>query len=485
MHDLLVVDNSQNKLIDYFPDSVITFETYLNEYPKINEAKVNVINLCDADKYLSEGYYCSLLAAARNHFVIPTANTLNDMRGGIRIILNKKICPANELAWLENNEDKFPVYILGGKSTENAISRLAKNIFKLYPTPIIKITKGIIPETLNIERVCLNKSSHLEQREFISQLLDNNISSREYRVQNKKYRWDMAILVNPNEITPPSNKSAINLFVKAAAKLGIKADIVTADNLFNLSQYDALFVRETTFINHHTYRLVCEAEKLGMVVIDDSASILRCCNKVFLHDAFSYNKVNSLKTKIVSHFNKGLIDEIENEFNYPVVLKMPESSFSSGVYKASNREELIQKLEKIFENSALALVQEYMYTDFDWRIGVLNGRAIFACRYYMVRNHWQIYNNSKSKLESGSYDCLPTFEVPRIVLNAALRACKMIGNGLYGVDIKVKNKHAYVIEVNDNPSVDHHVEDQYLGHELYMQIMSEFLTRLEARGRGK
>lgn len=483
MHDLLVVDNSQRELAELYPNVVITFETYLNEYPKLNQSKLRIINLCDTEKYLSEGYYCSLLAEARNHFVIPSANTINEMHGGIDLILNKKLCSTNELNWLRSHKEQFPIYISGGQCSEVTLTKLAKNIFKLYPSPIIMLSEGNMPETITINRVCLNELTKEGQQAFISKLLDNNILSHHYRINHKKYRWDMAILVNPNEPTPPSNKGAINLFIKAAAKLGIKADVVSADNLFNLSQYDALFVRETTFINHHTYRLVCDAEKLGMVVIDDSVSILRCCNKVFLHDAFTYNHVSSLKTKIISHFNKNPISEIESEFDYPLVLKMPESSFSKGVFKINNREELVTRLDEIFKSSALALVQEYLYTDFDWRIGVLNGRTIFACRYYMAQNHWQIYNNNKAKTESGRYDCLPTFEVPRVVLNEALRACKMIGNGLYGVDIKVKNKHAYVIEVNDNPSIDHLVEDKYLGYELYMQIMGEFLNRLESRGK--
>ena len=69
------------------------------------------------------------------------------------------------------------------------------------------------------------------------------------------------------------------------------------------------------------------------------------------------------------------------------------------------------------------------------------------------------------------------------MLDAALKACKIIGSGLYGVDIKVSDNRAYVLEVNDNPSIDHKVEDAYLGEELYMQVMSEFLRRLELRGR--
>jgi len=51
------------------------------------------------------------------------------------------------------------------------------------------------------------------------------------------------------------------------------------------------------------------------------------------------------------------------------------------------------------------------------------------------------------------------------------------------VDIKQKGHQVYVIEVNDNPSIEHKVEDRYLGDELYMLIMLELVNRLEQRGR--
>ena len=162
---------------------------------------------------------------------------------------------------------------------------------------------------------------------------------------------------------------------------------------------------------------------------------------------------------------------------------MPEGSFSKGVYKVKDRAELKERLEELFVDTALVLAQEYLYTDYDWRIGVLNGRAIYACKYMMARNHWQIYNHESKRFNSGGFETLPTFEVPRAVLQAALKACDMIGNGLYGVDIKQKDNQVYVIEVNDNPSIDHKVEDVYLGNELYMVIMTEFANRLEKRGR--
>jgi len=56
-----------------------------------------------------------------------------------------------------------------------------------------------------------------------------------------------------------------------------------------------------------------------------------------------------------------------------------------------------------------------------------------------------------------------------------------MGNGLYGVDLKEVNGQAIVIEVNDNPSIDHGVENAIRKNELYHDIMSVFLRRMEAR----
>ena len=102
----------------------------------------------------------------------------------------------------------------------------------------------------------------------------------------------------------------------------------------------------------------------------------------------------------------------------------------------------------------------------------------------MVKGHWQIYQHGESKVESGDFETLPTYEVPRAVIQAALNATRLIGDGLYGVDIKQSGNRVAIIEVNDNPSVDSGVEDKFLGGELYTLIMQEFLSRMEAKRRG-
>lgn len=401
MHTTLIVVDPAEIVPPNF--QVISFDQYLSDYPKLDEPRTRVINLCDTEHYLSRGYYCSLLAESRQHRVLPSVNTINDLRD-------------------EEGMERLHIF------TEQVWRR---------PSP------------------------------------------------RRQHRWDMAILYDPQEANCPSDSEAIKRFVRAASRVGIEADIVRSEELKHLAQYDALFIRETTRIDHPTYRLSRRGEKDGLVVIDDATSILRCCNKIFLHDAFTYNGVSSPKTLVVSGEQDAGVARIEAAFEYPVVLKMPESSFSIGVYKVANREQLIEKLGVMRTESALALVQEYVYTDFDWRIGVLDGRAIYACQYFMARDHWQIYNHASRRRsgQSGGFKTLPTFEVPKAVLNAAVKASSIIGRGLYGVDLKQVGDRVYVIEVNDNPSIEHGVEDGYLGDDLYRMVMEVFVDRLERRGR--
>ena len=72
--------------------------------------------------------------------------------------------------------------------------------------------------------------------------------------------------------------------------------------------------------------------------------------------------------------------------------------------------------------------------------------------------------------------------ITRCVRDTALKAANLIGDGLYGVDVKQVGNKAYVIEINDNPSLDHDIEDRFLGDLLYEKVMLEFLRRLQQRG---
>lgn len=128
------------------------------------------------------------------------------------------------------------------------------------------------------------------------------------------------------------------------------------------------------------------------------------------------------------------------------------------------------------------MAQEFLPTIFDWRIGILDRRPLYAGKYHMAKGHWQ--NIQQERTGSGRYgkaETLPVETATRRAVPVVLKAVNLVGDGLYGVDIKQSNGHFHVIEVNDNPNIDAGVEVQILRDELHWRIMEVFLERIEAR----
>ncbi|WP_262966083.1 RimK family protein [Methylobacter psychrophilus] len=486
---LLVVDNLSDWNPYYPSDQVMTFETYLATEQGESEQRVRVINLCSSYSYLSDGYYCSLLAEARGHHVIPSVKVINDL--GKQALyqlqledLSSTLARAFKSRETLNNEITLLSYF--GTTADPAFQELTRLLFERFSCPVLEITLRFSQQW---EIIGLKPISHRTlddpQQTVFAEALDK-FSKKVWRKSRarKTTRYDLAMLIDSEEQLPPSNRGALKKFIKIGRELGIEVELISQQDYARLPEFDGLFIRETTGIDHHTYRFSKKAEAEGLIVIDDPTSMLRCANKVYLADLFRTHHVPSPKTWLLHKGNAVHLDRVESEAGFPMVIKIPDGSFSRGIVKVNNRQELNSKVDELFQKSALLLAQEFLYTEFDWRIGIFNNRALYACRYYMVKNHWQIYRHHESRTDSGSFETLPTFEVPKAVLEAALKATLPIGNGLYGVDVKEKNGKGYVIEVNDNPNIDSGIEDKYLGDELYRLIMAEFLRRMENRSKG-
>ena len=220
----------------------------------------------------------------------------------------------------------------------------------------------------------------------------------------------------------------------------------------------------------------------GLVVIDDPESILRCSNKVYLAEVLARHRLPAPQTVIVHGRN---IDHILEELSLPCVLKQPDSAFSQGVVLVRDKEALEAEARRLLSKSDLVIAQEYLPSDFDWRIGVLDRRPLFACKYFMAAGHWQILRKGKSGKDIyGRVETLPVGKVPKKVITTALKAAGAIGDGLYGVDLKQVGNKVYVIEVNDNPNIDAGFEDEVLQDELYLRVVETFLKRIERRKTG-
>ena len=165
---------------------------------------------------------------------------------------------------------------------------------------------------------------------------------------------------------------------------------------------------------------------------------------------------------------------------WPMVVKIPDSSFSRGVHKVADAQELKALTERLFEETDLLLAQKFMPTDFDWRIGVLEGEPLFVCQYLMARGHWQVIKHGPNGAREGGFRTMPIAEAPAAVIDVALRAARAIGDGLYGVDVKETPSGVLLIEVNDNPNLNHGVEDQAGKDEIWARILQWFIKRIDA-----
>lgn len=367
------------------------------DYASLKDARV--INLCSSRRYLSLGYYYSLLAEARGHKAIPSVRTIQDLsRKSIYSLstadLDRRLHTLFKRSQRPPDRDRFELPVFFGRCTSDELQGVARELFEIFPAPLLSVEFRLRNGGWRIASIRSRPLTRLsaEQDELFIDALAHYLSSRWVKAKGRKrFRYDLAILANPEEKLPPSNKKALQRFIRAAAEFKINAELIGPGDFGRIAEYDALFIRETTRIDHHTYRFAKRAANSGLVVMDDPDSILKCTNKVFLAELLGGRRIGTPRTVILRPDN---LTEAEETLRYPIVLKIPDGAFSAGVFKVENREEFERSAQRLFKQSDLLLAQEYTYTAFDWRIGILNRKPLYACKYFMSKSHWQIIDHS-------------------------------------------------------------------------------------------
>jgi glutathione synthase/RimK-type ligase-like ATP-grasp enzyme len=481
---LIVVDDPADWPLEISGLSVVTGRAYLTDPTYGEDRSAKVVNLCQSYRYQSMGYYVSLLAEARGHHPVPQAGTIEDLQSQnlVRVLTEELAELVNQtLAPLKSNHFDLSVYF--GRNLAQRYGVLAKQLFKLLQAPLLQAQferEDGYWRTLSVRLIGAGEIPE-DHRAFALESATSYFGGRG-RPKTVPTRYDLAVLHNPEARDRPSNPEALHKFLRAAEGLGMRAELITPADFYRLSDFDALFIRDTTFVHHYTYRFSRWAAAEGLVVIDDPDSILKCNNKVYLAEMLARHNLPAPRTLMV---HRGNVAQILPALSLPCVLKQPDSSFSVGVAKVENEEELHLKVAELLEKSDLIVAQEWLPTDFDWRVGILDGRVIFVCKYYMAAGHWQIVDHQAEGVpREGATEALAVGEAPEEVVHIALQAASHIGNGFYGVDIKQVGQRYCVIEINDNPNVDAGNEDGVLKDALYREVMGVFMRRLEERRPG-
>jgi glutathione synthase/RimK-type ligase-like ATP-grasp enzyme len=466
------------------PHKVITTSDYLAR-PRLftGPGRPKIINLSRSYNYQSKGYYASLLAEARGHRIIPTVETMLELREPKLYAqalpdLQESLTSAARKAGVQATAP-LELLICFGLLRDARFEAFGRLLFDWYRCPALEVfvTPG---ETWRIDRIRARPLAKLggEHAAFLRQALHQH-SQRDWRSPRSRAtaKYYLAVLHDPQEQMPPSSQETLRYFQKFAERHSVEVDLLTRKQLAELAEYDGLFIRTTTSIEDYTYRFARRALQEGMPAIDDPASMIRCTNKVYLHELMQARGVPVPRTVMLAEDDD--LKEAEAALGFPMVVKIPDGSFSRGVHKVDDFVGLKALTGRLFEDTDLLLAQEFMPTDFDWRVGVLDGEPLFVCQYQMAPGHWQIIKHGPNGAKEGGFRTLAVADAPPSVIAVALEAARAIGAGLYGVDIKETGGQVAVIEVNDNPNLEHGVEDLVAKDELWSRLLQWFIKRID------
>ena len=485
MNIYFVVNRPRDWPFDIPGVTTVTARAYLTDPTYSDQRAARVLNLCRTERYQSRGYYVSLLAEARGHQPLPGVKAIEDLQAEdpAHLIfgdLREQIRQA--LASCARAECTINAYF--GRDPTCELDALAQQLFELFQTPLLRATLVRRGNDWGLVQAKIMSADQIpvEHREFAARAAADYIVPHRARAQLESQDCPaIAILHNQDVPDPPSNARAIQKFCDVGRAMGMRVEILRRGDIERLPDFDALFIRDTTWINHYTYQFARRATTEGLVVIDDPESILRCNNKVFLHELLTRHRIPIPRTLMVHREN---VDQIVPMLGLPCIIKQPDSAFSLGVTKIQSKDELTRKLAELFAKSDLLIAQQWLPTAFDWRVGIIDRRVLYVCKYLMAPGHWQVIKREADRKLEGSTLALSIGEAPDIVVKTALRAANLIGDGFYGVDLKQTEDQCYVIEVNDNPNVDAGNEDGVLKDALYREVLGVLMRRVQERRGG-
>jgi glutathione synthase/RimK-type ligase-like ATP-grasp enzyme/gamma-glutamyl:cysteine ligase YbdK (ATP-grasp superfamily) len=508
-------------------ERVVVADDYLAGSGESVGRDVVVINLCRSYRYRTKGYYVSLLADARGQHVLPSVETIEGMaepyglfrsldEAGVTTVTDLEMRarrralpahgpeeereagarPARRTPLLrdpsaggvgyrparESEVAEANVYL--GSCADERFAAAARAVYREWPTPIL--TLHLLHEegewkVTSVGTLSLHQLEAADRAE-LGRLLENQslVLRRGSLAPREETRASIAVLVDPEDMFSPSTPETIERLERVAARLNVHIRRLGTDDVGKLGEYDALLIRALTGLREPAFQFALRAEALGMPVIDDTQSIIRCSNKVFMEELLRRDGIPTPRTLVVTARTPW---QQICELGDPIVVKLPDSSFSAAVHKVSSQAEYQKHAAEMFRQSPLIIAQEYLPTEFDWRITVLGRKPLFAAKYYMARGHWQIRSGNGGSEAYGRVEAVPREKAPREVLDLALRAAALIGEGLYGVDIKETPHGPVVIEINDNPNLDCGEDDTADGDVIYEDIINYFVRSIEANAR--
>ncbi|MBM7572015.1 ATP-grasp domain-containing protein [Aquibacillus albus] len=246
----------------------------------------------------------------------------------------------------------------------------------------------------------------------------------------------------------------------AGLEKGITIDIVKNNSLFaELSKNKNQLIRtvllknpDFVIFNDKDIPLARQLEAMNIPVFNSSSVIEICDNKIDTYQRLVQHKLPIPKSFISPKIFPG-VEEIdmesflmlEQQLDYPFVIKEAYGSFGEQVYLIKNTEEFTKKLNEIKEKPFV--IQEFISTSVgrDVRLNVVGKRVVAS----ILR---KANNDFRANVQAGG--TTEQYTPTKQQCELAIEAVSAIGADFAGVDLLFgKNGDPIICEVNSNPHI--------------------------------
>ena len=235
------------------------------------------------------------------------------------------------------------------------------------------------------------------------------------------------------------------------------------------------FVNWTTPFNTHSVMKLCQDKDYFYSFYNDVVHMPKTIS--FLNPYSDSKYAHYLDSATIY----GIIEQIEAEFIYPLIVKKNRGSWGTNVFKVTNRRELEQGLLEIYSASSarsdyIGLAQEFIDVDVEYRAIFFNGAYQFA--YKKIAGDTDLTDNLSPLHSEGSKAQYVTDTATK---QAIIEFCAPLFDKLMiqfcGLDIaRDKKGNLWLIEANSSPGFDHIIRHE--GDELVIQLYEKMLKQL-------
>ncbi len=249
------------------------------------------------------------------------------------------------------------------------------------------------------------------------------------------------------------NNISINWFIDEARKLGLQIDLFIMEKfqimMINNSlkvMYDGIDMQLPRFalFRGYNYKLAKHFELLGIKVFNSSKSMEQSLDKAYTHQVLSGHGIDMPDTIFESE-NHLDIDSISSILGYPLVIKGTEGKGGDQVYLVNNHDEFREKTKGLKDDGYNLLFQKFISSSYgkDIRAFVVGDKVIGS----VIRISKEGFKANYS--QGGTCE---GFELTKEAAEIAIKASKILGLDIAGVDLLFIDNGFVLCEVNANPA---------------------------------